>query len=48
MEEKIKNKLIKLFDHYELSLLIIFGSYGSKNFKEDSNIDLAVKVKNPD
>ncbi|MFW6028869.1 MAG: type VII toxin-antitoxin system MntA family adenylyltransferase antitoxin [Halanaerobiales bacterium] len=44
MEEKIKKRLLKVFDNYELTLLIIFGSYNSDNFNEDSDIDLAIKV----
>ncbi|MGM0438514.1 MAG: type VII toxin-antitoxin system MntA family adenylyltransferase antitoxin [Bacillota bacterium] len=48
MEEKIKKRLLKVFDNYELTLLIIFGSYNSDNFNEDSDIDLAVKVNDPE
>ena len=48
MEEKIKKRLMKIFEDYELTLLIIFGSYNSDNFNKDSDIDLGVKVKKPD
>lgn len=48
MEEKIKNKLLKIFAKYELTLLIVFGSYNSENFNKNSDIDLAIKVKKPD
>ena len=48
MEEKIKKRLLKVFDNYELTLLIIFGSYNSDNFNKDSDIDLEVKVNDPE
>lgn len=48
MKKKIKKRLLKVFDNYELTLLIIFGSYNSDNFNKDSDIDLAVKVNLPD
>ena len=48
MKKKIKKRLLKVFANYELTLLIIFGSYNSDNFNEDSDIDLAVKVNYPD
>lgn len=48
MEEKIKKNLLKVFSDYELTLLIIFGSYNSDNFNKDSDIDLAIKVNAPE
>lgn len=44
-EEKI-NKIKDILADFGLELLILFGSYENKNFNEDSDLDLAVKVKN--
>ena len=43
-EEKI-NKIKEILSDYELELLILFGSYETENFNENSDLDLAVKVK---
>jgi predicted nucleotidyltransferase len=43
--QKIK-KIKDILADYGLELLIIFGSYESKNFNENSDLDLAVKIKN--
>ena len=43
-EEKI-NEIKNILSDYGLQLLILFGSYESDNFTENSDIDLAVKVK---
>ncbi len=40
MEEKIKNNLLNIFDKYELTLLIVFGSYNSEKLNKNSDIDL--------
>jgi len=45
MKAKKINKIKDILADYGLELLILFGSYGSKNFNEDSDLDLAVKVK---
>ena len=48
MEENIKNKVLGIFSKYKLSLLVVFGSYNSKKFNKNSDIDLAIKVEKPD
>ncbi|SIQ39597.1 type VII toxin-antitoxin system MntA family adenylyltransferase antitoxin [Halanaerobium kushneri] len=45
MEEDKINKIREILKNYELQLLVLFGSYGEENFNENSDIDLAVKVK---
>jgi predicted nucleotidyltransferase len=45
MEKEKINKIRGILKNYELQLLILFGSYESENFNENSDIDLAVKVK---
>lgn len=42
--DKIK-QIRKIFEDYKLELLILFGSYETKNFNKKSDLDLAVKVK---
>ena len=40
MIEKIKKVLLDTFD--KAKAIYIFGSYAKKNFKEDSDIDIAI------
>jgi len=48
MEEQKINKIKNILSDFGLELLILFGSYESEKFSENSDIDLAVKVKNMD
>jgi predicted nucleotidyltransferase len=43
-KEKVK-QIRDILAEYGLQLLILFGSYESNNFNENSDIDLAVKVR---
>lgn len=45
MEEQKINKIKNILADYGLKLLILFGSYESNTFNENSDLDLAVKVK---
>ncbi|TDO91307.1 putative nucleotidyltransferase [Halanaerobium saccharolyticum] len=45
MEEEKINKIKDILADFGLELLILFGSYESNNFNENSDLDLAVKVK---
>jgi len=44
MEEQKINKIRDILADFDLELLILFGSYESENFNENSDIDLAIKV----
>jgi predicted nucleotidyltransferase len=43
--EKLKDYIILLEKHFDLDQVILFGSYASGNFNENSDIDVAVIVK---
>jgi predicted nucleotidyltransferase len=48
MEEQKINKIKNILADYGLKLLILFGSYESNSFNENSDLDLAVKIKEPE
>lgn len=48
MKAKKINKIKDILADFGLELLILFGSYESQSFNENSDIDLAVKVKKID
>ncbi len=45
MQEGKINQIKEILSDYELELLILVGSYETENFNENSDLDLAVKVK---
>jgi predicted nucleotidyltransferase len=40
--KEIRDCLAPVFEHYNISRAILFGSYGKKNADEDSDIDILV------
>lgn len=41
------NQLKKICTQYSINLLIIFGSYASDMFNEESDVDIAIMAENP-
>ncbi|KHD43828.1 nucleotidyltransferase family protein [Streptococcus hongkongensis] len=46
--EEIKEKIQPIAEKYELPVIYLFGSYARNEADEDSDIDLAISVKNLD
>ncbi|EHI69242.1 nucleotidyltransferase family protein [Streptococcus ictaluri] len=46
--EEIKEKIQPIAEKYELPVVYLFGSYARNEADEDSDIDLAISVKNLD
>ena len=44
--KKVKQYRLLLKDHFQLETVYLFGSYARDNYKEDSDIDVAVVVSN--
>lgn len=43
--KEIKNKIIPVLKHYDISQAAIFGSYAHNNYKKDSDIDILIKFE---